>query len=52
MKIGISAPSSGRPAGAYPGCLIRIQQDPAEIEHRRQDEIGEQVGDPLAVVAL
>jgi hypothetical protein len=52
MKIGISAPSSGRPAGAYPGCLVHIQQGTAEVQERREDEIGEQVRDPLAVVPL
>src|SRR5690349_17447955 len=52
MKIGISAPSSSRPLGAYPGCLVDIEQGAAEEEQRTEDEIAEENGDALAVVAL
>jgi hypothetical protein len=52
MKIGISAPSSGRPAGAYPGCLLHIQQGAAEEEQRAQDEVAEEDGEALPAVAL
>jgi hypothetical protein len=52
MKIGIgSAPSIGS-AGAYPGCLIDIQQGAAEIEHGRQHDVGETVCNTLAALAL
>jgi hypothetical protein len=52
MKIGIgSAPSIGS-AGAYPGCLIDIQQGAAEIEHGREHDVGETVGNTLAAFPL
>jgi hypothetical protein len=52
MKIGIAASPSVDSAGAYPGCLVEIQQCAAQIEQRAEDDVRQQVRDALAVLPL
>jgi hypothetical protein len=52
MKIGIASSPSIVSAGAYPGCLVEIQEGAAQVEERCQDDVGERVRDPLAAFAL
>src|SRR6478609_2007390 len=48
MKIGIAASPSVDSAGAYPGCLVDIQQGASEIEQRAENEVRRQVRGALA----
>src|SRR6476619_1768883 len=52
MKMGIAASPSVGCGGAYPGCLVEIQQRAADEEEWTEDEVGRGEGDPLAVVSL
>src|SRR4029078_2414621 len=52
MKIGIAASPSVDSPGPYPGCLVEIQQCAAEVEQRAEDDIRDEVRDPLAVLFL
>ena len=52
MKIGIAASPSVDSAGAYPGCLVDIQQCAAEIEQWAEDEVRHEVCRPLSVLSL
>src|SRR6478752_8567572 len=46
MKIGIAASPSVDSAGAYPGCLVDIQQCAAQIKQWAEDEVRHQVHRP------
>src|SRR4051812_1786427 len=52
MKIGIAASPSVDSPGPYPGRLVDIQQCAAEVEERAEDDVGDEMGDALAVLAL